>query len=176
MLETILVPVDGSEHAGKAAAVAGDLAARHDARVILLFVVQNEQVTPAVRHYAEVEKLAAGSEAGGPQPRIEATPHGPAPIVVTERPARSDRAVAASLAEQVLTQSRQVAGKHGARNIETRTMEGDPAHAILERAKTERADAIVMGSRGLSDFQGVLIGSVSHKVAHRAPCTCITVH
>ena len=52
---------------------------------------------------------------------------------------------------------------------------GDPAAAILEVAKGRKADLIVMGSRGLGDLQGLLLGSVSHKVGHLADRTCITV-
>jgi nucleotide-binding universal stress UspA family protein len=52
---------------------------------------------------------------------------------------------------------------------------GDPADAILEAAKREKADTIVLGSRGLGDFKGLVLGSVSHKVAAHAECTCITV-
>lgn len=36
-------------------------------------------------------------------------------------------------------------------------------------------DMIVMGSRGLSDPAGLLVGSVSHKVTNMAPCTGVTV-
>jgi nucleotide-binding universal stress UspA family protein len=32
-----------------------------------------------------------------------------------------------------------------------------------------------MGSRGLSDLKGLMLGSISHKVANSAPCTVITV-
>ena len=46
-------------------------------------------------------------------------------------------------------------------------------HAIVECAKTHNAALIVIGARGLSTFQSVFLGSVSHGVvqhAHPAPC------
>jgi nucleotide-binding universal stress UspA family protein len=43
-------------------------------------------------------------------------------------------------------------------------LEGDPAHAITEAARDEKCELIVMGTRGLSDFKGMALGSVSHKV------------
>lgn len=52
---------------------------------------------------------------------------------------------------------------------------GGPASAIAEEAKKLGVDAIVMGSRGLSDLKGLAVGSVSHKVMHTAPCRVITV-
>lgn len=42
------------------------------------------------------------------------------------------------------------------------------AHAILSAAKEFDADVVVMGSRGLSDMAGILLGSVTHKVIHLA--------
>jgi len=53
---------------------------------------------------------------------------------------------------------------------------GSPADVILEEAERLGVDAIVMGSRGLSDVKGLLVGSVSHKVLHAAKCTVVTVH
>ena len=41
---------------------------------------------------------------------------------------------------------------------------GDPAECILNVAKDEKADVIVMGSRGLSGLTELLLGSVSTKV------------
>ena len=54
-------------------------------------------------------------------------------------------------------------------------VEGDPAEVVLDLATKHKADMIVMGSRGLSDFKGLLLGSISHKVSAQAECTCITV-
>jgi nucleotide-binding universal stress UspA family protein len=41
---------------------------------------------------------------------------------------------------------------------------GHVAKAIIETATANDIDLIVMGSRGLSDAQGLLLGSITHKV------------
>ena len=53
---------------------------------------------------------------------------------------------------------------------------GRPDRTIVEMAQALEVDAIVMGSRGLSDMKGLVVGSVSHKVSHVAHCTVITLH
>lgn len=45
---------------------------------------------------------------------------------------------------------------------------GHVAKAIVETAEANEIDLIVMGSRGLSDIQGLLLGSVTHKVMQLA--------
>jgi nucleotide-binding universal stress UspA family protein len=45
---------------------------------------------------------------------------------------------------------------------------GHVAKAIIETAGANNVDLIVMGSRGLSDVQGLLLGSVTHKVLQMA--------
>ena len=46
---------------------------------------------------------------------------------------------------------------------------GDAAHSIMEIAAREAADAIVLGRRGRGRLAGLLLGSVSLKVASLAP-------
>lgn len=59
--------------------------------------------------------------------------------------------------------------------FEERVLEGDPARAVCEAARVEECDLIVMGTRGLSDFEGLLLGSVVHKVLVWAPCPVLAV-
>jgi nucleotide-binding universal stress UspA family protein len=55
------------------------------------------------------------------------------------------------------------------------TRRGDAATEILEYAKTENIDLIICGSRGLSEFRGWLLGSVSRKLVHYADCSVLIV-
>lgn len=45
---------------------------------------------------------------------------------------------------------------------------GRVAHSIVSTAAALECDLIVMGTRGLSDVQGVFLGSVTHQVLHMA--------
>ena len=51
----------------------------------------------------------------------------------------------------------------------TTTLEAAPAAALLEAA--EGADLLVVGSRDLGPFSGLLLGSVSHRCVLHAPCS-----
>ncbi len=59
--------------------------------------------------------------------------------------------------------------------IKTLAVIGDPADEIIGIAKAEGYDHIVMGSRGLSGFRELMLGSVSEKVLRRAPCAVTIV-
>ena len=48
-----------------------------------------------------------------------------------------------------------------------------PARAILGRA--DGAWLVVVGSRGLGGFKGLLLGSVSQQIVHHAPCPVLVV-
>ena len=59
--------------------------------------------------------------------------------------------------------------------VQEELIEEPAAEAILAVAETQQADLIVMGTRGLSSLQGLLLGSVSNKVIHHAACPVMLV-
>jgi len=59
--------------------------------------------------------------------------------------------------------------------IEDHAPKGDPADRIVEVARHEQADLIVLGSKGMQGRRRVL-GSVPNKVSHHAPCDLLIVH
>ncbi|MFQ5953933.1 MAG: universal stress protein [Kiloniellales bacterium] len=159
MIMTILVPVDGSEHASKAVQLAADIAEKYDARLVLLNVLPRGPLPEALRHWAEVEHLGA---AGASEPEAGG-----------EEDSRRD--VYALIGQRILDSAAAIAKKKRVARIDSFTADGDPAKRILEYAEDQKANLIVMGSRGVSDLRGLLMGSVSHKVSHLAPCSCVTV-
>mgnify|MGYP001087869634 CR=1 FL=1 len=56
-----------------------------------------------------------------------------------------------------------------------RLLEGPPRQAIADVAKHENCDLIVIGSRGLSDLEGLFLGSVTHRVLRVAPCPVMVI-
>jgi len=52
---------------------------------------------------------------------------------------------------------------------------GNTAKAIVDVASRDRVDLIVMGTRGLSEWGRLLLGSVADKVLHMAGCPVLVV-
>lgn len=149
MVEVILVPTDGSEHAAKAVKLAADLAQKYGARMIALHVMSpswGRRIPAEMRSYAHNEN-------------IEAT----------------EREILETVGQQILRSADATAREEGLEQIDTMLEYGDVPATVLSVAETQSADFIVMGCRGLGDMKGLLLGSVSHKVTSHSPCTCITV-
>lgn len=59
-------------------------------------------------------------------------------------------------------------------NFNKLLLEGDPADEIVKTAEKEEVDLIVLGT-GKNRIDKRLLGSVSEKVIHSAPCTVLLV-
>lgn len=57
--------------------------------------------------------------------------------------------------------------------VTERVQSGAPATVLLDQARD--ADMLVVGTRGLGGFKGLLLGSVSHHLSHHAPCPLVIV-
>ncbi|BFI73915.1 universal stress protein [Sulfolobus sp. S-194] len=67
------------------------------------------------------------------------------------------------------------AQNQGVKDVEGVVLEGDPATAILEYAGKNGVDLIVTGSRGLSTFKRIILGSVSTKLVQEAKIPVLVV-
>lgn len=148
MYQSILVPVDGSTHAEKALEVAAQLASRPGKLYLI-----NVQQPPD-----DIGLLVGGSGMPVSDEVIQK--------LVKERKEEARR---------VLDKARAAVALEGL-EVEEVIAKGRPAEAIVAEAEALKVEAIVMGSRGMSDLKGMVIGSVSHRVGHTAHCTVVTVN
>lgn len=173
MIKTIVVPTDGSEHANKAVMLASDIAEKYGARLVLLHVLLRGRLSAEIKHMAEVEHLADSPRSSAPF--AANIPAGAAQMLHDAQADEAPRRVYEKIGELILEAAEQTARKAGVKLIEREVGDGEPAQEILDCAERAGANLIVMGSRGLGEIKGLLMGSVSHKVAQLSPCTCVTV-
>ena len=76
--------------------------------------------------------------------------------------------------EELLLQTKQQLHKHGRRSRSI-LERGDAATQIINYAMEQKIDLIVAGSRGLSQVQSWLLGSLSRKLVHYASCAVLIV-
>ncbi len=60
-------------------------------------------------------------------------------------------------------------------DFEERLMEKPAKTVIPDIARIEQCSLIIMGSRGLTNLEGLVIGSVTTRVLHMAPCSVLVV-
>lgn len=145
MIKKILVPVDGSKQSEKALEFACNLADKYDAEILIQHTVETN-----LHEHA----MFMGS-AGFAFELDEEQIHNSGKVIVEA--------------------AMKIVSDHHNLTADTIVDHGSPAHNIVQCAKSNKVDMIVMGSRGLSNLGGLLLGSISHKVSHMAECTCVTV-
>jgi nucleotide-binding universal stress UspA family protein len=78
-------------------------------------------------------------------------------------------------AEAVRDLEEYVTGLEGERKRASVVSGEDPAEAIVDAARRENADVIVVGSVGMSGRREFLLRNVPNRVSHNAPCTVVIV-
>jgi len=78
-------------------------------------------------------------------------------------------------AQNDVEQAKKKAQEAGVKDVTSQVLEGDPATSIIEYASKNGADLIVMGSRGLSTFKRLVLGSVSSKVVQESRVPVLVV-
>lgn len=76
--------------------------------------------------------------------------------------------------ETVLTEAAQIGEDHGV-SIETESVRGQPARAIVSYVEDNGFDLVVIGSHGRDGATRVLLGSVAEKVLRRSPTPVLVV-
>ncbi len=151
----LLLATDGSESSLEAARLVRDLlnpAAL--ARVTILAVAPPLELTPF--YGASVGYGMYGSGGGLSQETWDAL------SVAAERTAQD-------------ALQRTVTELNSTAPVETTVRRGSPADEIVRCATERGAGLIVMGSRGWGEMHAVLLGSVSERVLHTAPCPVLIV-
>jgi nucleotide-binding universal stress UspA family protein len=172
MINTIVVPIDGSDHANRAIEIAGDIAAKFDAKVIIV---------QALLHGASISEIRDlyGPE-GDPEvlKEIETLEDVMLSAVSADMatvPVPIPSEILRRVGDKISQRAKEICEGKGAKFVSTLVVDGKPADNVVAIAEHEKADLIVMGRRGLGNISGLLMGSVSHKVSHLAECACMTV-
>ena len=153
-ISKILIPIDGSESSMRAADAAIELARRYakDSQPVEIIALHVIDINPTFRlfskygfHYSEYEKKA--------------------------------REVAQKSTEEWFSKIKKKADRH---NLRFRSKVTDNSSATIIRkierfAKKERVDLIVIGTRGQSEFERLLLGSVTSGVSVYASCSVMIV-
>lgn len=91
--------------------------------------------------------------------------------------AQSSTAVEGEMsAAEVLASARKEAEGEGAKKVRAVLKEGDPVEALMSIVKSEEADLLVVGNRGINSLTGRLLGSVPADAARQAECDVMIVH
>jgi len=150
-IKKILVALDGSEPASKALDFALELAEKYFAEILLLSVVPPVTV-PMV---------------ASPATGVLTIP--PIAMGTYQKELKDNH-------EKMLAEALKRAKKvKPILKVSTKIVEGRPSDKIVETAKEEDFDIIVMGSRGLGGVKEFFLGSVSDRVADEAPCPVLIV-
>ncbi|MCP5085152.1 MAG: universal stress protein [Alphaproteobacteria bacterium] len=170
-VKTILVPTDGSREADRAVELASEVAGKYGADIVLFYSMWRGPSLEQLRSTVDVKQLSKSTWAELDPKRHPIAEHTSNALIAPVVPQDALK----EIGEQVLERGRQTALAKGVENPKVILHDGEPARSIISTARREKADLIAMGSRGLGGVAELLGGSVSYKVSHSAPCSCMIV-
>lgn len=100
---------------------------------------------------------------------------GAIPAIITGKPREEAVKAQQEEADLVLAPYREYLVEHKVNHNELVTPAFNAGEEICKIAREENCDLIVMGSRGLSDIEGVFLGSVTHRVLARSDIPVLVV-
>lgn len=173
MFKSIIVAFDGSSHAGKALQIGAELACRDSALLGIMFVIDSSHMhlPEQVRKMGRIEHVIDSA------PRMTVNfENAPDAMLNSMAQMTADSQDAMfQYSEFLVDQAKRHATEAGVTEVETRTVLGDPAEEVVAYARERQADLILCGCRGFGKLKSLLLGSVSHKIAQLAECSCLTV-
>lgn len=150
----LLVPIDGSKASINALKKAIEIAKKYDFLMTLLMVVEEShwgyERNQNFWHQVDGSIITVGVEHE----------------VVTKMEVR-----AAELLDEITS-----AFDFSGIALEKTVVTGEPSIEILDLAKNEGFDLIVMGNKGMSKIKRFFTGSVTQRVIAEAPCPVLTIH
>jgi nucleotide-binding universal stress UspA family protein len=126
---------------------------------------------------AALDAALEAARSRGATLRVVGAWHVPAPLVGTtaapSSAARLGEGMRVALTEAVNAAVARLRAQNDAVEIEPVVIEGQAVTVLTGEAAD--ADLLVVGSRGLGGFRGLLLGSVSHQCAQHAACPVLIV-
>lgn len=175
MSNKILAAIDGTDHGIRTAQRAAKEAKRIDAELILLHAFMPRELTNAELDYAEkrrgsdFRKLVSGGVLSEYSHEDKASP----PSMKDFIKARDD--FFKFYGEEILERASDEALEAGLDEVSTVLEEGDPCQAVLDTAREEDVDMIVIGSSEHGPIANFFLGNKVKKIMHEADRTVLTV-
>jgi nucleotide-binding universal stress UspA family protein len=157
-IKRVLLVIDGSEHSQRAEDYLARFSLPEGVDVSIMHVLPPEPMPDLIGRSWPV-----GAEMVMPVPSPE-----------IEEAAKQQAEVEWRQGEVLLAQSAENLGGSGLK-AGTVLLRGDAATEIIKYIKEKNVDLVVVGSRGLSQVGGWLLGSVSRKLVHYAGCSVLIV-
>jgi nucleotide-binding universal stress UspA family protein len=115
-----------------------------------------------------------------PSPRARSVPATPRRGRASSLPRGSRREAVYADEEQVEAKLKRVVDEFSGEGLDARLkivehIGSQPAHGIADLARDVEADLIVVGTRGHGALSGLLLGSVTLRLLHVAPCPVLAV-